>query len=594
MMIPYNKIVLLYPILCAAATAAAGIPSEYILTDITGWSTSQLASLPHFDRYVPVAPAGTTGDFVPVAHNGQGLTAGNRTFSTTWVQGSGAYVKGASQTDISAWLWAGYSYSYSWSWTYYDGQDYHFQNGFVTHSPVQDMNSVGQAVGYATRPGSGSGAGSSLGYTDHAWILDTETGLKTDITPDATRAQANSINDHGDVAGYWSNSNGYHAFRRTADGTFTDFVVTNGTVVPSVINNHGHVAGMVTIYSVPRLYYPFFSESGSTMIALPLPSQNSPDTSSIADLNEHDVMVGEAHKSDAPQETSATRWTRTGGTWQTEDLNELLQDNLDFILDRCVAVNDAGYILATGHLDGGPDNTYNTHRLLLTPDVFAPPSACSLPARDIGSTSVLVRAVVDAAGLSSGWRFDYGTATVSETSTAWVSATGTVPNVEEQTLTGLQPHTTYRIRVTATNIEGVAYGSNVTFTTLWDWPSWSMAHLGTTDPDGDHNTNGAPDLLDYATDSQPDLLPAWNEEHGSHMVFHHALEVDGVTLAIDVSSNLLSWVEGPLLQSTSVDPSNEVAIILDQTPESETREQIRITPAGTNQTDFLRLRAVLN
>lgn len=580
-------------LLMAGQTLRAAVPSEYTLTDITGWSAAQRAALPHFDRFVPAAPAGAGTDFVPVVRNGEGLTAGNRTFSTTWVQGSGAYVHDASQTDIPAWLWGGFGYSYAWSYTYFDGTDYHFQNGFVTHSPVRDMNSLGQIVGYATTPGSGSGPSASLGYADHAWLLDAPGGTKVDLTPDASRADPRGINDLGEITGYWSNSNGYHAFRRDTDGTFTDFTVTNGTVSPTVINNHGHIAGLVTIYSVPRVYYPFISESGAAMTALPLPSQNSPDTASIADINEHDVLVGEAHKSDAPQETSAVRWTRDGNGWRADDLNELLADNLDFILDRAVAISDAGYILATGHPDGGPDNTYNTHQLLLAPDVFAPPSACTLVPGEITATSAMVQAVVDPAALPSGWWFETGTGTPWSAASPTVSVTGTAPRVVTAVLTGLLPHTDYQVRIAATNAEGVTVGAPVTFTTPWTWSAWAEQTLGAVDPESDHNTNGTPDLLDYATAGQPDLLPQWTEPFGRHLVIHHATNLGDAELIVDLSSNLLTWAEGARISPAGHIESNGIAVVISREPNPPHGERLRIAPHGTNPTDFLRLRATL-
>ncbi len=570
--------------------ALAAVPSEYELTDITGWSEAQLATLPYFKKFVPVDPVGAGTDFIPAAHNGQGLTGGNRTSGTTWVQGSGAYVADGTQSNVSAWLRSGYWFSYSWSYTYFDGTDYHFQNGFVTHSPFKDLNTLGDMVGYATVPGSGS---SSAGYADHAWILDPETGEKTDITPDATRAVPNGINDHGDITGYWSNSNGYHAFRRTADGVFTDFTVTNGVVTPGVINNHGHIAGMVTIYSTPRLYYPFFSEAGTEMTALPLPSQGSPDTASIADINFHDILVGEAYRSDsAPRVTSAARWVRVDGSWQAEDLNELLADNLDFILDRCIAINDAGYILATGHLDGGPDNTYNTHRLLLTPDVLAKPAVTTLAAVDTTSTSAVLRAVINAAGLPAGWHFEYGTSTLFTAASSTTAATGTCPVVAGVTLTGLTPDTTYHLRAVATNSEGTVMGSNLSFRTSWNWPAWAAAHPGISAPDDDMNTNGAPDLLDYATGNTPHPVMTIVSNRMTY-TFFQAINADGVQLAVDISPDMVTWYERAAFSSgsSSVTQTNGIEVVT--ADPSGNQRMITVSGGFTNGCTHYRLRTML-
>ncbi len=79
---------------------------EYGVADLSAMTPAELAALPHFDHYVPQAPAGAPADFQPVAHNGLGLVIGNRDFSTSWVQGSGAYVWNGVSTNISAPSWA--------------------------------------------------------------------------------------------------------------------------------------------------------------------------------------------------------------------------------------------------------------------------------------------------------------------------------------------------------------------------------------------------------------------------------------------------------------------------------------------------------
>jgi hypothetical protein len=74
---------------------------------------------------------------------------------------------------------------------------------------------------------------------------------------------------------------------------------------------------------------------------------------------------------------------RNVGNWSNDTESHpflrLADDSLDSILDRCVAVNDAGHIIASGHPDA--TDTRNTHRLLLTPDVYAPPAVTTLAAR---------------------------------------------------------------------------------------------------------------------------------------------------------------------------------------------------------------------
>jgi uncharacterized repeat protein (TIGR02543 family) len=192
------------------------VASEYEITDITGWTPAQLATLPYFDRYVPVVPAGASGDFIPKAQNGFGVVAGNRNFSNTWVQGSGAFVSGGATTSISAWG------QYAWSYTYWDGDDFHFSNGFIQHSPVVDVALSGRAIGYANLPGSQSGPTASTSFVDHGFLFDPATGEKIDLTPGATRAEPRSINDHDAIVGTWTGAGGIHGFLRSPDGTMQD------------------------------------------------------------------------------------------------------------------------------------------------------------------------------------------------------------------------------------------------------------------------------------------------------------------------------------------------------------------------------------
>ena len=265
-------------------------PAEYELTNITGWTPAKLATLPHFDRYVPVKPAGASVDFVGVSANGLGLAVGNRDSV------DGAFVEAATQTDIPAW---GTFYWSRWVW---DGHDYHYYSGNVTQSPARAVNVLGQIAGYATLSGSGE---SSLDYDTHGYLRDAGTGERVDITPMAHRADPRDLNDRGELTGIWSDTSVSHPFRRLVDGTFIDFVYDepfSHAISPAVINNHGHVAGLVTVWTTPRDYIPFFSESGSATVGLPYPDQDKAYKASIADINDHDVIVGHFHKATTPLE----------------------------------------------------------------------------------------------------------------------------------------------------------------------------------------------------------------------------------------------------------------------------------------------------
>lgn len=577
-------------VLIPASTSAAVVPSEYTLINITGWSELQLADLPHFDRYVPVDPLGAGTDFVPLAHNGLGLTVGNRDFNNgSWVQGSGAYVKNGVQTDVTAWLRAGYWFSYSWSNTYWDGSDYHFQNGFVTHSPAQDTNFLGQVVGYATVPGSGSGPGSSSGYEDHIWLRDSETGGHVDLTPEASRAEAKAINDHGQIVGFWRNAAGYHPFVRHADGSFEDFTLnhpTSHTITPTVINNRGLVAGNAIIYTTPlRDQRPWVCESGTVVSQLPLPDQNSPDVGTITDVNDHGILVGEAHKAASFTETSAVRWSKDGGAWLAEDLNELIDDNMDFIVDRALAVNDAGHILCSGHADGV--DTLNTHHILLTPTEFPEPSVTGLPVVQVTSTGAVLRAKVNAGNQSTSVEFEYGPDAAYGSSLSSVTTSGTLPVMAGEAVGGLAPATTYHYRGTATNPSGTTEGEDLSFTTAWDWTTWAAAE-GVGDPDGDSNGNGIPDLVDYATGHGPPMTIG-SDGTTTTLVFQRSLVADGVVLTLQVSDDLSVWLTGPSYDISGSSGSTTEAAELSRVPAGSDAEVITISTPH----HFARLKAEL-
>ncbi|MCP5537328.1 MAG: fibronectin type III domain-containing protein [Akkermansiaceae bacterium] len=560
----------LFPALLHAAA-----PEEYTLTNITGWTPAQLAALPHFDRYVPVKPTAASTDFTPVCSNGIGLVTGNR--GTL-----GSYVVSATQTNIEPWG------TYYWSYWIWDGRDNHFYSGNVKQSAVRAANVLGQVMGYSTIAGSGS---SSLDYDSHLYLRDTTTGEHLDLTPTAHRADPRDMNDHGEITGNWSETSASHPFRRASGGTFTDFVFDypySHYIAPSVINNHGHVAGMITIWETPRIHHPFFSESGSAVVTLPYPSQASPDTGSIADINDHDILVGEAHQSTNTTETSAVRWWQDGNTWVAEDLNELLVDNFDFILDRAIAVNDAGHIIATGHADGGADNTFNTHTFLLTPVTFPAPTTTALQPSNIGATSADLRVKINAANLTTSSTLEYGTSTSFGSTVSLPASSGTSPQLALATVAGLNPNTTYHFRATSTNASGATTSNSYSFTTPWNWASWSTTTLGSSDPEADTNQNGLPDLIDYATGTtaHPTLATTSTQ---AKLTFRRSLIADGVTIIVQVSDDLVHWQDGSTYSLGSGSSSNATTTELSRTPDGTDGEMVTV---GTDLGDhtFMRIK----
>lgn len=565
----------LLPLFSTLLHAAA--PEEYTLTNITGWTPAQLATLPHFDRYVPVQPTGASTDFTAVCANGIGMTAGNR-------DSLGSFVETSTQTNITPWG------TYYWSRSVWDGRDWHFYSGNVKQSTVRASNVLGQIIGYSTLSGGGS---TSLDYQSHGYVLDSATGEKSDLTPTANRADPKDMNDRGEMTGIWSDASTSHPFRRSTGGTFTDFVFNypfSHYISPSVINNHGHVAGMITIWETPRIYHPFFSESGSAVITLPYPSQASPDTGSIADINDHDIIVGEAHKAASPIETNAVRWSKDGNSWVAEDLNELLEDNFDFLLDRAIAINDAGHIIASGHHDDDPDNSFNTRRFLLTPVEFPAPTATSVTPANITAQSASLRVKINPVNLSTTSTLEYGTDANYGTIVSLPSSSGTLPLLAQHSLAGLTPNTEYHFRATATNASGATTSNSYSFTTPWDWTSWATANLGSTDPEADVNGNGLPDLIDYATGatSRPTLTTTSTQ---AKLTFRRSLIADGVTIIVQVSDDLVNWDDGSTYSYGSGTSSNAITEELSRTADGIDGETVTVCADLGNHT-FMRLKII--
>lgn len=561
------------------------VASEYTITDITDWTPAQRATLPYFDRYVPVAPAGATADFVPIAQNGFGVVAGNRNFWNTWVQGSGAFVSGGATTSVSAWG------QYSWSYTYWDGTDFHFSNGFVQHSPVTDVSLSGLVIGYANLVGGQNGAASSAAYIDHGFIYDPVTGLKIDITPGATRSTPRSINDHDIVVGSWSNGPSFHGFVWTPDGAMQDFSGLDSTnITPNVITNRGLVAGSYRGATYTR---PFVCTSGLVIADLGLPSQGGVDSGGVADANDHGMLVGTVSKAAAPEEPYGARWYRESGAWIAEDLNEVLAGN-GFKIDGCVAVNDAGYIIATGHLDGTA--VINSRTLLLTPDKVPAPAVVTLAATDVTPTGATLRAKINGCTKSTTVSFHRGLTTAYGLSSAAEEGgvTGTAPAVRTVTVSDLAPNTTYHFRGSAVSTKGTTHGDDFSFTTPHTLGSWTAQMFGAlagnpaiAAPDVDNDHDGETNFAEYAFGHDPIApdaggTPTTLEGDSFCLTYTRPTNHAGLNYLVEVAVDLNGpWQSGPgyvALVSTNTD-----GLI-------ETVKSRSLLPMDANPRQFMRVR----
>jgi hypothetical protein len=97
-----------------------------------------------------------------------------------------------------------------------------------------------------------------------------------------------------------------------------------------------------------------------------------------------------------------------------------------------------------------------------------PPIAITLPATQIRDTSAVVAGEIDPRNAETTYHFEYGTTTAYGTPVPMPGASagaGGQPVIVTDTITGLQPNTTYHYRVVATNAAGTTNGENRTFTT---------------------------------------------------------------------------------------------------------------------------------
>ncbi len=114
------------------------------------------------------------------------------------------------------------------------------------------------------------------------------------------------------------------------------------------------------------------------------------------------------------------------------------------------------------------DTGNNRLQRAILPALTKVPGARTDPAAVINSTSAVLKGAVRPKGLATTYQFEYGTTTAygSKVPTSPASAGSGVSEVEvAKTASTLQSQTTYHYRLVATNSEGVAYGSDQTFTT---------------------------------------------------------------------------------------------------------------------------------
>lgn len=126
--------------------------------------------------------------------------------------------------------------------------------------------------------------------------------------------------------------------------------------------------------------------------------------------------------------------------------------------------------LSTLAVDGSDDRVYVTDQSKNTVWIFGPPTAPEVTnelAAEVTTTEAKLGAVINAGGLASSYRFEYGTTTAYGHTTPFPE--GTAVGVKAHTVWagagGLMPGTTYHYRVVVMSEVGTAVGADETFTT---------------------------------------------------------------------------------------------------------------------------------
>ena len=187
---------------------------------------------------------------------------------------------------------------------------YRVNLGFNNFSYTTDVNDFGMFVGYGSLS---IDVASEFAYHSHAFVFDGLTGQFTDITTNAYQAWANWINDQGTIVGTidpgtnTGPGNGYMAFKRTSDGTFTYFAGLGLGSVGRCLNDQGDIIGNQFGLYTSR---PFFIPAGATNMVVLSPPTGNFDAAEAECINNNRVIGGAFWNSvGAAQGGGTTIWT---------------------------------------------------------------------------------------------------------------------------------------------------------------------------------------------------------------------------------------------------------------------------------------------
>ena len=238
--------------------------------------------------------------------------------------------------------------------------------------------------------------------------------------------------------------------------------------------------------------------------------------------------------------TGVTKVTATGTTGVFTAPVTGLSPNTGYSF-KAYAINSVGTTYTS------PAATFTTAVML--------PSATTLAATAISTTSVTLNGTITANNSSTAVSFDYGTSISYGSNAAATPATvtGSSSTSVGTSLTGLAPGTTYHFRVKGISGAGTTNGSDATFTTLSLLQNWRLTNFGTSANSGntadsaDYDGDGIPNLVEYALNLNPtksSKLPLTTVLNGANFECTYSrstLAVNaGVTVTVEWSNTLAS------------------------------------------------------
>lgn len=243
--------------------------------------------------------------------------------------------------------------------------------GSTESGSVEDINNNGYATGQAL----------NAAYYQEAFVWNAQSGMTGLGTLGGLKSYANAINDSGQVVGQsqyvpekkygdkeafiWDANNGMTGLGFLGEGTKSQ---------AKDISNSGLVVGSSTGIEGNYYHDAFIWDATNGMQQLATWGDSTGSATYIASaVNDSGEVIGYRRKGGASNPKDVLLWTDTDTVWNMQDL---IMDAEGWTLTEAFDMNNDGWIIASAHLDGEPED-YN-HLLLLKPQAVPVPAAAWL------------------------------------------------------------------------------------------------------------------------------------------------------------------------------------------------------------------------